>query len=387
MKEVDISEFKNKKIALVLSGGVTKAAAWHLGVGLALEEMGFTLKSNTSSPSKCEISTYVGSSAGALINLYFASGFKPIDVIEAFLDPKNSSLTPITYRDMLSMKKLITSAKKNIEYNPLNGFPYLIKKILSPLVKRSGFFTTWGLQEYIEKNIIKSNEFADYSADMFVVGTQLDHSRKVVFGKYNYPNPKHDFTTSYYIDTPVSVSVAASMSVPPLYAPYPIKNEYTGETDYYIDGEIRETLSTHVAADNKCDVAISSWTHTPYHYQSEIGSLVNYGLPAIAAQAVYLIIQKKILTARDRLFSSKNAIDTVYQYMKNNNISEEHRKNIITILEQKLFHYANMRLIDIYPKHENYEMFFGNAFSLSNSMTSQFVKTGYKRTFEVFNQL
>ena len=43
---VDLNELKNKKIALVLSGGVIKAAAWHLGVTLALEELGFSLKNN-----------------------------------------------------------------------------------------------------------------------------------------------------------------------------------------------------------------------------------------------------------------------------------------------------------------------------------------------------
>jgi predicted acylesterase/phospholipase RssA len=46
MNSVDFKELKDKKIALVLSGGVVKAAAWHLGVSLALEELGFHLKSN-----------------------------------------------------------------------------------------------------------------------------------------------------------------------------------------------------------------------------------------------------------------------------------------------------------------------------------------------------
>jgi predicted acylesterase/phospholipase RssA len=46
---VDLNELKSKKIALVLSGGVIKAAAWHLGVTLALEELGFSLKNNKNS--------------------------------------------------------------------------------------------------------------------------------------------------------------------------------------------------------------------------------------------------------------------------------------------------------------------------------------------------
>jgi predicted acylesterase/phospholipase RssA len=49
MTSYNLTDFKNKKIALVLSGGVVKAAAWHIGVILALEELGFTLKSNRNS--------------------------------------------------------------------------------------------------------------------------------------------------------------------------------------------------------------------------------------------------------------------------------------------------------------------------------------------------
>ena len=89
---VDLNELKNKKIALVLSGGVVKAAAWHLGVTLALEELGFSLKSNkNSSPGQdlnqksLEIGTYVGSSAGAMICVYLASGYTPQDIIQATL--------------------------------------------------------------------------------------------------------------------------------------------------------------------------------------------------------------------------------------------------------------------------------------------------------------
>ena len=40
MNEINIDSLKNKKTALVLSGGVVKAAAWHLGVALALENVG-----------------------------------------------------------------------------------------------------------------------------------------------------------------------------------------------------------------------------------------------------------------------------------------------------------------------------------------------------------
>lgn len=274
MRRVEIENFHGKKIALVLSGGVVKAAAWHIGVGLALEELGFTLKSNHSQPSQLEISSYVGSSAGALISLYYASGFAPRDIINAHLHKDSRVLAPVTYKDMLSLRSDTPRPPKGNNYDPFSEFPYLIKSVLNPLLNFNGLFSTSGLKKYLQREVLISEKFEDYLADVFVIATQLDHSRKVIFSKYKYPSPYHDKTVSYYNNIPISETVAASMSVPPFYSPTPVKNPFTKKTDYYIDGEIRETLSTHVAVDNKCDVIISSWTHTPYHFQDAIGSLV-----------------------------------------------------------------------------------------------------------------
>ena len=115
----DLNEIKNKKIALVLSGGVVKAAAWHLGVTLALEELGFTLKTNKNStsdhklnPRSLEIGTFVGSSAGAMICVYLASGYSPQDVIQATLGLKGSKLKGINYKDMFNIKRPKLKAPK-----------------------------------------------------------------------------------------------------------------------------------------------------------------------------------------------------------------------------------------------------------------------------------
>lgn len=385
MQRVDLNNFRGKKVALVLSGGVVKAAAWHLGVAHALEELGFTLKSNSSPETDLEISTYVGSSAGSLINLYFASGYRPVDVIQSFIGKdKDAKVKSITYKDMLSLKHPMKGHRNTDFYDALEGFPYMLKKFLNPVLNLSGIFSTQGLNDYITKNIILEDSFEKYMADMFVVATQLDHSRKVIFSKYNYPSPSHDATACYYTGIPISEAVTASMSVPPFYSPHPIKNPRTEQTDYYIDGEIRETLSTHVAIDNNCQFIISSWTHTPYHFHDEIGSLINYGLPAICMQSIYLMIQKKIVASRARRSTAEDIINTVSDYMRSNRFDEIHRKKILSILERKLDYKPNVHLIDIYPKHEQYKIFFRNSFSLNPSKTSELVTAGYKRTMEVF---
>ncbi|MBG08762.1 MAG: hypothetical protein CME68_08390 [Halobacteriovoraceae bacterium] len=386
MQRVDITNFKNKKVGLVLSGGVVKAAAWHMGVALALEELGFTFKSNLSpSNSSLEISTYVGSSVGALVNLYFACGYKPMEVIEAYLEKsKNSIIKPITYSDMLSLKSISKKPKKPMFFNQFDNFPPIVRALISPIEKVDGFFSTYGLYNYIKDHVLISNKFEDYKADLFIVATQLDHSRKVIFNKFNYPNPSHDSTSVYYTNTPVADSVAASMSVPPIYKPFPIKNQETNKIDYYIDGEIRETLSNHVAVDNSCEFIISSWTHTPYHYHDEIGSLVNYGIPTILLQTIHLAIQKKIISSRANRNTASDIINTVSDYMKNNNLSNHHRKKICNILERKLDFNPRIHFIDIYPKSDSFKMFFKNPFSLDPDKMSELISLGYKRTIDIF---
>lgn len=389
---VDLNDLKNKKIALVLSGGVVKAAAWHLGVALALEELGFSLKSNkNTSPGQefnqknLEIGTYVGSSAGAMICVYLAAGYTPQDVIQSTLGIKGSRLKGITYKDMFYIKRPELKAPKSDLYYPLEGFPTLFKNLIRPIVSVPGFFSTEGVRNYLLQNVIEKDNFEDFAADLFIVATQLDHSRKVIFSKYNYPNPSHDSTSVYYTGTGVSYAAAASMSVPPFYCPYPIKNLHTGGIDYYIDGEIRETLSTHVAEDNGCEVIISSWTHTPYHFHDEVGSLVNYGLPPIAIQSIYLMIQKKIVSARAERAKAIDIIDTVNDYMKMEKFSQAHRREIMAILQRKLNINPKVKLIDIFPNHHDYKLFFANSFSLNSKVSAHAVEAGYKRTMQILS--
>lgn len=392
MKSVDLNDLKNKKIALVLSGGVVKAAAWHLGVTHALEELGFHLKSNkNSSPGQelnqhsLEIGTYVGSSAGAMICLYLASGYTPQDIIQATLGIKGSKIRGISYKDMFTIRRPDLKSNKSEFYHPLEGFPGFVKNFLKPVISLPGLFTTEGIRKYLLDNVIEKDRFEDFAADLFIVATQLDHSRKVIFSKYNYPNPNHDSTSVYYTGTNVSLAAAASMSVPPFYCPFPIRNQLTSEIDYYIDGEIRETLSTHVAEDNGCDVIISSWTHTPYHFHEEVGSLVHYGLAPIAIQSIYLMIQKKIISSRADRAKAIDIMDTVNDYMKLEKFSQTHRREIMAILERKLNINPKVKLIDIYPEHHDYKLFFANSFSLNSKISAHAVEAGYKRTMQILS--
>lgn len=393
MSSYNLKNFKNKKIALVLSGGVVKAAAWHIGVTLALEELGFSMKSNRNSSSDeyqakrpLEIGTYVGSSAGAMVSVMLASGYTPQEIINGVFGTQKSAMKKMTYKDMFHLHKRKSKPKIKGLYHPLDDFPVYLRSLMKPIMSFPGLFSTDGVRKYLLNEVLDVDTFEEFVPDLFIVGTQLDHSRKTIFGRYNYPNPGHDPTSTYQTGIKVSTAAAASMSVPPFYAPYPVQNPKTKETNYYIDGEIRETLSTHVAEDNGCDVIISSWTHTPYHYHDEVGSLVDYGLPSIAIQSIYLLIQKKIISSRAKRATAIDILNTVSQYMKAEKFSTAHCRDITAILERKLHVNPNVKLIDIYPSHDDYKLFFASSFSLSPDSGSYAVKAGYKRTMQLLSE-
>lgn len=390
MKKFWNEDYKDKKIAFVCSGGVTKATAWHLGVSLALDDLGLQFLSQSSDDdifNKPHVSTYVGSSAGTLLCNWITQGFKPHEILEAFVSPNTAKLKSISYRDMLSLKRVSKGRKGSRNYNIFENFPFFIQKMFAPATNVSGLFTTSGLADYLVENVIRENDFKKLKADLFIIASQLDRSRKVVFGKYNYPSPKYADDTSYYTGINIVDASAASMSVPPFYGPYPIKNPVTNNHDYYIDGEIRDTLSTHVAIDNNCDIIISSWTHGPYQYHTDIGSLVNYGLPAICAQSILLMIEKKIQSHRKRISMKKITLDSVHEYMKNEKFSDNHIRSILKILEEKLDYRPNVKFIDICPRESDYDLFFSSFFSLNLKATSRIVRMAYKRTHQVFKEL
>lgn len=385
---INLSDLKNKKTAFVLSGGVVKAAAWHIGVAQALEDLGFEFSTyeNLIPSSAHKISTYIGSSSGCLVALYLASGHDPHTLTDVYLNPKyTGELRPINYKDILSIRRKFIPKALHEYYSPLENFPFGIRSLLRPFFKMSGLFSTTGLHNYLTNIVLKSQEFEKYP-DLFIVATQLDHSRKVIFSKYKYPNPKHDQTISYYQGVNIADAAAASMSLPPFYTPYPIVNPHTGNIDYYIDGEIRETLSTHIAMDTNCEVIFSSWTHSPYHFQSEIGSLVNYGIPSIAVQSIYLLLQKKIVNHRNWYQTHLKVLDIVSEYLKENHFNNTKREELLSILENKLNVKKNVQLIDLFPSHDDYKTFFTSSFSLKKEDLKHLSIAGHKRTFRIIQE-
>ncbi len=392
-----------KKIGLALSGGGIKAAAFHIGVCLALKEKGFRFAGGTKeevaskySDDDKVIKLYVGSSAGAVISTFLASGYSLQAIISAFEkgaewdlkglrqeDDFAESLRPISYTDIFAINgknwlKMVPNMIKNRSILS-GGLEAMVKNGL----KINGLVTAKGLEKYIRNNVWPENTFESLGVELYIVATQLNHSRKVIFGDFEETSKiKHIGWANY---AKVSEAVAASASLPPVFAPYGIVNE-RGKEIFYFDGEIRDTLSTHVAKDHGCDLVIASYSIQPYHYNENMGSLHEYGIPLIFNQALYQVVQQKIETH----ISTQNAVDKIYHairgYFKQKQLPEEDMHKLLNIIEQRADYRPDVDYLYIHPNPHDYEMFFADHFSLNPKILSKIVQTGFRSAINVLRK-
>ena len=402
-KSMRISE--KKKIALVLSGGGLKAAAYHLGVCLALREKGFKFAGGSAKDvklhyddDKMTIKVYVGASAGAVISTFLASGFSIDSIIDAFEKGSVSDLTqfirrkrqfhsrlkPLTYLDIFQLNgghfiSLIPNVwrRKSII---TGGIEALIKSGF----KINGLFTAKGIERYLRKNVVSDNNFANLGVELYIIGTQLNHSRKVVFG--NFKESKKDKNIYYANFAKISEAVAASTSLPPVFSPFKIKNE-DGKDFHFFDGEIRDTLSTHVAADHGADLVISSHSWQPYHYTERHGSLHEYGIPVIVNQAIYQVVEQKIQKHIENQQQISSIMDAVDGYFKQTELPNEHREKLLDILAKRVNYNPGVDYLYIHPNPSDSDMFFVDHFSLNPDILAKIVNIGFRSALQTLRKL
>ena len=389
-----------KKPSLVLSGGGVKAAAFHIGVCLALREKGFKFAGG--SPSKVlndftsdtmTFKTYVGSSAGSIIASLLASGFSVESLIEAFAVGagegirnrrwinKGKKLKPLTYRDVFALN-MSSSHPSRLLPNIFKKKPLVsggIEVLLKQGFKVNGVFSTRNIERYLRENVVEDNHFSSLGVQLFIIATQLNHSRKVVFG--DFENTTKDNSIKYANYAKISDAVAASTSLPPAFAPYSIPNQ-KGKDLFFFDGEIRDTLSTHVPYDFGSDLIIASYSIQPYHFNKEIGSLSEFGMPAIINQALYQLVEQKISTHRKHISQLKTLINAVNGYLKEIDLPEDQREKLIDILLSKTDFKPDVDTIYIHPNPQDYKFFFYDHFSLNPTILAKIIQKGFRAAMD-----
>lgn len=390
-----------KKVALVLSGGGIKAAAFHIGVCLALQEKGFKfaggtkemVRQNFPDDDPMTIRLYVGSSAGAFVASILGAGYPIESLINAFQLGSGTNpsfdktdlryLKPLSYRDIFNLNSsglLRFIPRTLLDKTLVSGG---VESLLKNGLKLNGLFSTRGIESYLRKEVLLDNDFARLGVELYIVGTQLNHTRKAIFG--NFPESYKTSSTKYINYATISDAVAASTSLPPVFAPYGITRP-DGKELFYYDGEIRDTLSTHVAADNGADLVISSYSIQPYHYTEEMGSLHKYGIPLILNQALYQVVQQKIAKHIQNQNDIKGIYNAVDGYLKQAQVPNEHREKLLEIIRQKVNHRPEVDYVYISPRPQNYEMFFVDHFSLNPQILERIVKIGFKSGLNALRQ-
>ncbi len=347
------------KCAFVCSGGGLKAYAFHLGALRALEEAGFrrTSAADPREPAVADdldlkIQSYIGSSAGACVAaacIYFQT----IEEAEGVIGLKKST---------------------HPRFRPRT----LFRPNLSFLSNRTGIFDASAVERYFRERAT-DNDFRTIGPEVYICATQLNGSQKVVFGPREFQQRGTDEQFIAYVDdVPISQAIAASISVPGIFRPYPIVHQPGGEPTEYIDGEVRETLSIHIARDTGVDLVIVSNTWMPYHYDAETGSISRRGLRSVLNQALTQIIEQKVDRVRNEFDRYLVAMETMRGFGREQGWPEPTIDELIRRVSS-ILRYRRMEEIYICPDRHDTDFNLAPAWSFKKAQLERARDLGYER--------
>ena len=240
---------RKPKIAFVASGGAAKGAA-HLGVLRAAEELGI------------DFDMFVGSSIGAVMAASVGQGLSVDTMVDSLRMPwqRRTKGPGLGYRTFFQV-----GPPAHWE-----GWRYLL----------SGVFGLERLEAYLRDSLPR-NDFRRIEKEIYIVATDLDSTQRVIFGK------------GYEEHVPVSQAVAASCCIPVMFRPYKINGRY------YIDGEIKRTMSADIAIERGADVLVVSNVYTPRQTPRGERSIAHRGPMEIGRQAMNILLHEKSLRGLD----------------------------------------------------------------------------------------
>ena len=381
MSRIQLSEKKN--IALVCGGGGVKAACFHTGVVMALEQLGFAfaggLKKDNGTKSideKPTISTYVGSSAGSFIASFLAEGGRIQDFSGAYRnkDLNKGELPPIRYRDIFNPR--IDKALSLLNLDTLLLASFTKKSFQSP-------FSTEGIRRYMLSHILKTDKFSELAANLYIVATELNEPRKVIFGNRN--NFDSAQMVEFRDDVSISDACAASMALPPLFHPWRIQIDRRARD--FFDGEIREPLSDHIPQEVGCDLAICSHVSQPLWLRPEGGSFSDLGVQSIGLQALMQLLDKKIRSVRGTRRKERLLLKEVFKFFKEKHLDPKLCDELIDRLVERFEYNPTIDYIYIHPMPSDSQMFHMPSFSLKEEDAEMIIRKGYRATMMTLSRL
>jgi predicted acylesterase/phospholipase RssA len=283
---------KTGRVALVLGGGGITGAAYHLGVLNAMNSMSRRAGVN-------DFDLYVGTSAGAVIAACLANGISPEELILANLEHRAATFPGMgadeimlpdrrgLMRSMLRWPMGVLGALRRYIGHPfttglIDGFGALAEGLPAAL------YTTDGTERYLRDLLEQrgSNAFGETKRKLLITATDLDTSRRVVFGEHG-----KDAIS-------ISEAAAASTAIPLLYAPREIDHRQ------YVDGGLRSTTNIDIAIAHGAKLIVVINPLVPYshdiHHMLPTATglptrhLSEKGFPHIAAQTFRIMAQSQL---------------------------------------------------------------------------------------------
>ncbi|MFW5708744.1 MAG: patatin-like phospholipase family protein [Chloroflexota bacterium] len=273
--------------ALVLSGGATKAFYFHLGVLKVLRPENIT--------------SIVGASAGSIVGAFIATGTSVETLItslyqkrvyvpkfDTWLDNMTSSRLFKPQIGQLTMQSLYTgyTGLRFLASLPFAHNKDVLAEILDHLINSqsyaTGFFDATALEEMFQQ-LLPTGSFSETEIDLYVTGTALDSRYRGVF------NSRYDFQTDedlFMTDVPIHRAVRASSALPGMFEPVLINDRY------YVDGEIKRTLSADIGV-SVADRIIISHTYQPL-YLDNGKSVRDMGWFNILRQSLVTVLHERI---------------------------------------------------------------------------------------------
>lgn len=244
------------KTALVLAGGGLTGAVYEIGALRAIDDLLVGLSVN-------DFDIFVGTSAGALVNSFLANGVTPEEMLRT-LEGSNQDINPIKRQQIFRLnrrdylrwggslpKKVLSTWSQYLWQINKMSFIDLIWSLSGTLP--SGIYDSLGLDDYVHKTLSQMslcNDFDKLERELFIIATELDSGDRAVFGRD-------------YLESPISLAVAASSAVPIIYKPVKINGKE------YIDGGMRGAASIDLAIERGAKLVVCINPLVPFDYSDK----------------------------------------------------------------------------------------------------------------------
>ncbi len=374
--------FKTKtKVAFKALGGRAKVVYWHFGVAKALESLGYHFVGGPRASGEARpygpflLNPVIGSSAGALFACLVAASDRPIDEIAKIRAPAEA----VFQRTPVDLRSYFRRVRNHTEYRTGRTFRLADLRLID-FAAITARYTVQGLERFIRQEVTQGmNRFEDLRTELYILATELDNPRTVVFGEKS-SDQINDYV--YRSGASVSEAAACSMSLPPIYAPFPVSQD--GKKTYYIDGELRDPYTTNVAEESGADLIFVSSVYQAYQFSDTFGSLFNIGLLGIYPQSRDQSMDAKKQIAIYNRRKVERALATVETFAQRLLLKEQ-REALIQLLEIHLDFRRRNTIIYIAP-YQDLELYRVDPFDLSEQTKRLVMLKGYDRTFQVLEE-